>query len=248
MTSFSLLVALLSAASLGAARKITVKNSCGQTVWPAMFTQRPEQAPSQPTGWELGSGQSTEFEVVDTWMEARIWGRLGCSGDGDAFHCTSGDCGGRECKPGVTGVPPVSLAEFTLQTDTGPDNYDISLVDGFNLPIAIYPSKDCPAPKCTADLNPGCPDDLRADDGLGCRSACQRDALQGNAGDNANCCSGSHDQPETCPREGVEHYDYFKNGCRDAYAYAYDEKSESALWTCDGNGGLADYTVEFCPS
>lgn len=36
-----------------------------------------------------------------------------------------------------------------------------------------------------------------------------------------------------------------KQGCPDAYAYAYDESSKSALWTCDAKK-KADYTVTFC--
>lgn len=35
------------------------------------------------------------------------------------------------------GATPVSLAEFTLATSSGQTFYDISLVDGYNLPIAI---------------------------------------------------------------------------------------------------------------
>lgn len=123
-------------------------------------------------------------------------------------------------------------------------------VDGFNLPVSIKPSRaDCPAPKCAKDLNAGCPAELKNKNGEGCLSQCQVDALAGHADNNPNCCSGSHDTPATCPKSGVKHYDYFKNGCRDAYAYAYDEASESALWTCDSKkGGKSDYTVEFCPS
>ena len=37
-----------------------------------------------------------------------------------------------------------------------------------------------------------------------------------------------------------------EDGCPNSYAYAYDESSGTALWTC--NSGLnADYTVTFCP-
>ena len=42
-------------------------------------------------------------------------------------------------------------------------------------------------------------------------------------------------------------YDIFaENNCPNAYAYAYDESSGTALWTCDSNL-RADYTVTFCP-
>jgi hypothetical protein len=45
---------------------------------------------------------------------------------------------------------------------------------------------------------------------------------------------------------GVQFYSYFKGNCPNAYAYAFDESSGTALWTC--NSGLnADYTLTFCP-
>lgn len=40
--------------------------------------------------------------------------------------------------------------------------------------------------------------------------------------------------------------DYTEDNCPDAYAYAYDESSGTALWTCD-SGLNADYTLTFCP-
>jgi hypothetical protein len=41
-----------------------------------------------------------------------------------------------ECN-GAGGVPPVTLAEVTLNGDDGNDVYDISLVDGFNVPMEV---------------------------------------------------------------------------------------------------------------
>ena len=49
------------------------------------------------------------------------------------------------------------------------------------------------------------------------------------------------------PLTGVAFYKYFKDNCRDSYAYAYDEASHTALWTCDSKK-KADYTLTFCPS
>jgi hypothetical protein len=145
----------------------------------------------------------------------------------------------------VTGSPPATLAEFTLLAAGGPDNYDISLVDGFNVPVGISTSKPCPAPSCAVDLNAECPAVLRVEGG--CLSKCQVDARAGHPDNNPNCCSGTYGTPEMCPASGVEYYDYFKSRCKDAYAYAYDEGSQSALWTCSQDGGFADYTVTFCP-
>lgn len=44
---------------------------------------------------------------------------------------------------------------------------------------------------------------------------------------------------------GVDYYALFKNNCNTSYAYAYDEKSGAALWTCSCS---PDYTIEFCPA
>lgn len=43
--------------------------------------------------------------------------------------------------------------------------------------------------------------------------------------------------PDECESEG---------NCPNAYAYAYDESSNTALWTCDSSLN-ADYTLTFCP-
>jgi hypothetical protein len=51
--------------------------------------------------------------------------------------CLDGGCnGGHVCDPhkGDMGVPPASLAEFTLSAADGLDCYDVSLVEGYDLP------------------------------------------------------------------------------------------------------------------
>ena len=81
----------------------------------------------------------------------------------------------------------------------------------------------------------------------------------------ACCLAPDHNTQETCPPSGSGSYGYFsaytlyigcfdsrltgcttEQFCPNAYAYAYDESSQSALWTC--NATLqADYTITFCP-
>ncbi|KAK1221790.1 hypothetical protein PQX77_015409 [Marasmius sp. AFHP31] len=216
-------VTLAVASGSASARTFTVKNNCAFTIWPGMFTD-PNVGPARPdhaTGWEAPSGSSVQFNVPNDWKAGRIWG-----------------------------VPPASLAEWTLSGDGNRDFYDVSLVDGFNLPMAITNNVGCPVADCPVDLNANCPAELRgpaAPDGnnAGCKSACLAN-LDGNQADSANCCSGSHNTPETCPASGVQFYSYFKDNCRNSYAYAYDEASQTALWTCD-SGLNADYTLTFCP-
>ncbi|GKD41857.1 thaumatin-like protein, partial [Tanacetum coccineum] len=75
------------------------------------------------------------------------------------------------------GEPPASLAEFNL--DSPLDFYDVSLTDGFNMPISIFPYDDsgvCPSIRCDTDLNLHCPPNLmvRGDRGetVACKSGC----------------------------------------------------------------------------
>ena len=95
MLAYALFAVLFHPAALHIhARQITVVNSCSSTVWPALFTGGAD-VPSQPTGWELDSGQSTSFSVSDDWTAGRIWARTGCTTDSSGtLQCLSGDCGG----------------------------------------------------------------------------------------------------------------------------------------------------------
>lgn len=82
------------------------------------------------------------------------------------------------------GIPPTTLAEWTLSASSGLDYYDVSLVSGYNLPMAITPSvpagSSCPAPACAVDLGPPCPPALAGPYDtsgfpLGCKAACEVD-------------------------------------------------------------------------
>ncbi|KAF9448441.1 thaumatin-like protein [Macrolepiota fuliginosa MF-IS2] len=247
MKSFFLAnLALLSTAS---ARTFTVFNACPFTIWPAMFTDL-NVAPNVPnfaTGWEAGAFTSVSFTVPDNWKAGRIWGRRNCdfSTNPGPNSCLDGGCnGGLLCDPHTgTGVPPASVAEWTLQGDGNRDFYDVSLVDGYNLPMRITNNKGCPVADCPVDLGPNCPAQLKGPFDstgfpVGCKSAC--------ATNSPNCCSGQFNTPQTCPNSGVAFYSYFKSNCPNSYAYAFDESSGTALWTCD-SGLNADYTLTFCP-
>ncbi|KAJ7058430.1 thaumatin-like protein [Mycena amicta] len=253
MISLSLIS--LAAASVATARTFTVKNSCSYTVWPAIFTDlnAGSALPDQPTSWEAAPGSSVSFNVPDNWTAGRIWGRTECdfSTNPGPNSCATGGCnGGLLCDPhSGTGVPPATVAEWTLAGGGTTDNYDVSLVDGFNIPVEVTNNVGCDVPSCPVDLNPNCPSELQHHDAsgniAGCLSACAAN-VDGNPGDSANCCSGSHNVPATCPSSGVADYSYFKSSCPNSYAYAYDESSGTALWYCDSSLG-ADYTVTFCP-
>ncbi|KAF8178151.1 thaumatin family-domain-containing protein [Mycena galopus ATCC 62051] len=108
----------------------------------------------------------------------------------------------------------------------------------------------CYVPSGPVDLGPDCPALLIGPFNstgfpVGCKSACLVDALNGDAANSPNCCSGQYDTPATCPPTGVTDYAYFKGNCPDAYAYAYDE-SIGALFPCEAALN-AVYTITFCP-
>lgn len=85
-------------------------------------------------GWEQAAYSTVTFNVPNLWSAARIWGRTECNfSKPDVQACATGSCiGGLHCKN--PGIPPVTLAEFTLNggvdNPNGIDNYDVSLVDG----------------------------------------------------------------------------------------------------------------------
>ncbi|KAH9889179.1 thaumatin family protein [Xylariomycetidae sp. FL2044] len=114
---------------------LVVTNNCPDTLWPGIATQHGDGPES--SGFELDPGASRNLTVGATW-QGRVWGRTNCTvGDGTAT-CTTGDCFGKlECE--YSGAVPVTLAEFNLAGGvTGHQTfYDISLVDGYNLPIGL---------------------------------------------------------------------------------------------------------------
>ncbi|KAG6849624.1 hypothetical protein H0H93_006833 [Arthromyces matolae] len=178
-------VAVTLAAFLGgaSARSFTVYNACPFTIWPALFTDLnvAPNVPSQATGWEAPAWSAVTFQVPDNWKAGRIWGRRDCdfSTNPGPNSCLDGGCnGGLLCDPHTgTGVPPATVAEFTFQGDGNQDWYDVSLVDGYNLPMRITNNVGCPVADCPVDLGPLCPSALQGpydSSGfpVGCKSAC----------------------------------------------------------------------------
>jgi len=252
----SAFILFVSAAVVAAQRTFTVYNGCPFTVWPAVFTDLNvgSAVPDVATGWVAEAYSSITFSVPDNWTSGRIWGRRDCNFNTSLpgpTQCVDGGCnGGLLCDPHTgTGVPPATVAEFTLSAG-GEDYYDISLVDGYNLPVRIDNNVGCSVADCPVDLGPNCPAALigpydSTGFPVGCKSACLA-GLENNNGNSPNCCTGTFDTPATCPPSGVEYYSYFKSNCPNAYAYAYDESSGTALWTCSSSLN-ANYQVTFCP-
>ncbi|XP_071702999.1 thaumatin-like protein 1b [Rutidosis leptorrhynchoides] len=219
----------------------TFLNKCDQTIWPGILSNA-GITPLQPTGFALQKGESKTLNAPSSWG-GRFWGRTHCSEDSTGkFTCATGDCGSGklECS-GAGANPPATLAEFTLDGDSGMDFFDVSLVDGYNLPLLVAPTggtgRNCTYTGCMVDLNGACPSALQVmntDKVVACKSACEA------FGDSEYCCSGAYGTPDTCKPSSYSQL--FKTACPRAYSYAYDDKTST--FTCNG----ADYSITFCPS
>ncbi|CAN6339113.1 unnamed protein product [Urochloa humidicola] len=170
MAASSILFLLITAfAASGAnAATFTVTNRCGSTVWPA--------ATPVGGGRQLNSGEAWTFGVPAGTGSGRVWGRTGCSFNGNSGSCATGDCGGAlSCT--LSGQPPMTLAEFTI--GGAKDFYDISVIDGYNLAMSF---------SCSTG------------DRLVCRSSSCRDAYLFPNNNKTHACSGNSNYRVTfCP-------------------------------------------------
>ncbi|XP_062210553.1 thaumatin-like protein 1b [Phragmites australis] len=238
----------------------TMTNNCGYTVWPGLLSGA-GTAPLSTTGFALAHGASATVDAPAKWS-GRMWARTLCATDAATgkLSCATGDCGSSsvQCNGGGA-APPATLAEFTLDGSGGLDFFDVSLVDGYNLPMLIVPhgagggngSADagkCMATGCLVDLNGACPVDLRVmaaatsagasvggGGAVACRSACEA------FGTAQYCCSGAYGSPNTC--RPSTYSQFFKNACPRAYSYAYDDSTST--FTCAAG---TNYAITFCPS
>lgn len=214
----------------------TFVNRCDYTVWPGILANAGSPR-LDSSGFELPKDTSRSFQAPTGWS-GRFWGRTGCNFDGsESGTCVTGDCGSGqvECN-GLGAAPPATLAEFTLGSG-GQDFYDVSLVDGYNLPMIVEGtggSGVCASTGCVSDLNQQCPAELRVADGDACKSACEA------FGSPEYCCSGEYGTPDKC--KPSVYSEMFKAACPRSYSYAYDDATST--FTCSG----ADYTMTFCPS
>jgi len=243
-------ILILSITNIVYGHEFRLRNHCPFTVWPGLLGN-PNKGNPESGGLSLAQGATHSFTVANGWA-GRIWGRTQCDSAG---HCVTGDCGNKIQCNGAGGVPPVSLAEFTFDGSGEQDFYDVSLVDGYNLPIQIIPiagtfkktgngKYDCNTAGCVADLNAKCPSELAVHNSDGATVACKSACLAFNTDE--YCCRGAHNTPATCQSSSwPKNYPAtFKTACPDAYSYAYDDTSST--YTCHGNP-TSGYEIVFCP-
>ncbi|KAJ0337206.1 hypothetical protein COL922a_007019 [Colletotrichum nupharicola] len=114
---------------------LKITNTCSEPIWPGITTQH--GVGPGTGGFELGAGESRDLWVGPTW-QGRAWGRTNCTVNGESAGCTTGDCFGKlNCE--FSGAVPATLAEFNLAGGVSGRQtfYDISLVDGYNIPVGI---------------------------------------------------------------------------------------------------------------
>ncbi|XP_061345325.1 pathogenesis-related thaumatin-like protein 3.5 [Gastrolobium bilobum] len=219
-----------------------VQNKCPFPIWPATAPNN-----GQPViaggGFYLAPGQTQRIVAPWSWS-GRIWARTGCNFASNwKPACETGDCDGRLACNGLIGTPPVTLVEVSLQGDKGkPNFYDVSLVDGYNIPVSVTPKIINPTCSkiqgCLKDLKSLCPHELEVLNNKGEVVACSSACL---AFDNDKfCCRNEYGSPEKC--KANVYSKIFKEVCPNYFSYAFD--TPSPLRTC----GSLEYIVTFCPS
>ncbi|KAI8340013.1 thaumatin [Chlamydoabsidia padenii] len=210
----------------GGARTLSITNNCPEKLSVGVLTNGQGNPDER---FDLSPHSSKSISKPDTWG-GRVFGQPNCSGGGGP-HC--GNAGASN---------PATLAEFFFKGANGKDYYDISLVDGYNIPASISPQgggggsgKECGKSDC--QKLPNCPNELSIKDGagkvVGCQSSCSKTQ------DPQHCCVGEYDGPDKCKADG--HAETIKNACPDSYSFAYDD--QTSTFTCANPSG---YSVTFC--
>jgi hypothetical protein len=224
--------------------EFTIVNNCNYTVWPASHTTSGNSgnATLATTGFMLKPRENSTITAPAKWT-GHFWGRTLCTDSvSKNFSCVTGDCGsGKVACDGRSGSPPLTLAKISLDSANNQDFYDVSLVDGYNVPMEIVPlggsGKSCNSTGCPTDLNAVCPTELKVTKNgtvVACQGPCAAFNLQ------FFCCVGNHSGPNTC--EPSVYAKIFKTTCPQAYSYAYDD--QTSTFTCPAT----DYHVVFCPA
>ena len=227
-------------------RLVTFVNKLPETIWVAAAPSA--SSPLAATGWVLPAGHAVTITTPGN-LNTRFWGRTGCVFDAAGTgHCQSGDCGGLfQCKG--WGTIPATLAEVNFDAWDGLDFYDVSMVDGSNLPMWINITRSsggttdkispngCVAAGCTKPVT--CPSVLDVKSGsavVGCISACAR------LGGDQYCCRGQYASRSACdPAQWpVDYAAVFKRA--EPYAYSYTDDDATSVFTCSGG---CDYRITF---
>jgi regulation of enolase protein 1 (concanavalin A-like superfamily) len=231
-------------------RQFVITNNCAETVWVAGAGNPTPVFNGSSGGLELPAGATVTTSLPTPWVGGRFWGRRQCTFDANGKgSCQTGDCGGLQCQH--AGAGNTSLAEFTLTgSATGADNYDISLVDGFDFPLSVQLNDPNPAhainAACQVDLRSSCPAGQQmlnsAGQVVGCKSLCSQ------FGTANYCCAGPYASPQACNNVNWD-TNYrgavLKQSCPSVYGYAFDDASSDFNVVPLPSSG---YQITFCPA
>ncbi|MBN1165508.1 MAG: thaumatin family protein [Methanospirillaceae archaeon] len=212
-------------------------------------------------GFVLGPGESKDVTVKVTKERIttgsgnlKLWARTGCKPTGDPDYpivCDTANCdmdyavhSRVECG-GLGSRLPATVAEITFNGAFGLDSYDISLVDGWNVPMFLEPisgnyNRTNEPNKCTCsggfrDLAPLAEQEIpkmvyKVDEKpAAVWSACAYSRIVEQNPNDAYCCTGEfHDAKKCQDNAGNWPADYktasfFQNYYPKAYAFAYGD-------------------------
>ncbi|XP_008803423.3 thaumatin-like protein [Phoenix dactylifera] len=218
-----------------------ISNKCPFPIWPAAAPNAGHPVIADG-GFFLPPGQTKRVYAPPTW-NGRFWARTGCNFNSTSKPvCQTGDCESLLSCNGTIGMPPATLVEVALQEDKSkPSFYDVSVVDGYNLPISVSTKpadRKCWIGGCTKSINSVCPPELQVLDQSGGIIACKSACLAFNL--DVFCCRNSYGKPEKC--KASMYSKMFKDACPSYFSYAYD--TPSPLVNCYSK----DYVITFCPS
>lgn len=257
---WALLAAYISTSS---AVELSVFNNCPYSTW--LATTPNNGVNPLPGGTvRLDPGQRYTYQIPNGGWAGRFWPKTGCNGEGT--NCEFGDssppCPADGCQP-----PADTKIEFFFppQPPTSDSWYDISLVDGYSLPMKIVPrggeSGACVTTSCDMSLA-ACPQDETS--GLGdlriikngktvaCLSPCKKwnyPPPYGFGNDEQvppgvdMCCPTPPIQPAQCssgPVINTKYVNLVHSSCPSAYSYAYDDFA--GLHNCPGDKSF-DVTI-----
>lgn len=227
-------------------------------------------------GFKLDSaGGKHTSTVIPNW-QGTFWGRTGCTGTDGDLTCAWGTCNGLDGKGklqcGGSGGNLMTAGEINFD-EGGYDTYDVSAVNGFNVPMTIEPvtgtfinngPKANPTYYCTVsgtqfDLkDPSIfPSTLNKDLIIKINnvpeavlSACQFSKYTTGNENPSYCCVGNYGTPATCKPDtwpaDMRTDTFFKKYLPGAYSYAFDDHASTyTCWSKDPSTPSA-YTVKFC--
>lgn len=219
-------------------RQVIFVNKMQETIWVAAASSARHPLPA--SGWMLPAGASVSIMIPDAW-NGRFWGRTGCSFDSSGNgHCETGDCAGHFQCGSTWGAVPATLAEYNLNSYAGLDFYDVSLIDGANLPMWInnyggttpdtINMNGCSAAGCTKNVLATCPAVLQIKDSSGAEIAC--DAACNVFHTDQYCCRGAYAARSMCDptKWPVDYAQVFK--AAEPFAYSYPDDDATSTLTC----------------